>query len=633
MRSRFCLLILLLIATMGHVHGNPDITFLGPNGGDVRSLAIHPDQPDRVVLGTADGQIFISADRGLTWDRSEGLKRRQLVLDSIVFHPQNPDIIYVGGWELKRDRGQLYRSVDGGRSWDLLSLGREFNSSVRAVAISPVDPDLIAVGITEGVLLSQDGGASWDRISRGFRSMHNVHSLAFDPVERATLFVGTFRLGWRTDTLGGKWVPLTTGIYWDSDFFSIQVNPADSNNVIIGACSGFYLSSDRGEKWSRIKNGLPDEAKRTRAVSFDPSEPTNIYAGTTAGLFKSVNSGLSWKPILKNSIINSIIVHPADSNLILVGTDDTGVMISRDGGATFSASNQGFSHRQISALARNDRNSVKNIYIAVAMDREYGGFFFSEDQGQTWTQFNDGLEESAPWITSILPSPVSGKIFLGTRDGIYSGTPDSAAWTPLKSSAKLKINQIAYAGSAESSLLVAAEEGLFMLDPETDRVSRLKTGIYEDTVSSVISTGNRSFAGTKMGVFSSSDQGKTWAIDADGLPYAGVSSFFLMGDFLYCNTDEGIYRLDLKGSSWEPGELNHDQPLSLASAGGPSSIFAADHTNGYFFYSRDKGRNWKTFDLGQLISHISCLSAESENHILAGTVSEGLVRIQIPEAE
>ena len=633
MRSRFCLSILLLIVTMCHVHGNPDITFLGPNGGDVRSLAIHPDQPDRVVLGTADGQIFISTDRGITWKRSEGLKRRQLVLDSIVFHPHNPDIIYIGGWELKRDRGQLYRSIDGGESWSLLSLGREFNSSVRAVAISPVDPKLIAVGITEGVLLSRDGGESWDRISRGFRSMHNVHSLTFDPVERETLFVGTFRLGWRTDSLGGKWDPLTTGIYWDSDFFSIQINPADRNNVIIGACSGFYLSRDRGDKWSRIKNGLPDEAKRTRAVGFDPSEPSTVYAGTTAGLFKSVNGGSSWKPILKNSIINSIIVHPADSSLIFAGTDDTGVMISRDGGDTFSPSNQGFSHRQISALARNNRTPVNTIYIAVAMDREYGGFFYSEDQGKTWSQFNDGLEESAPWITSILPSSLSGKIFLGTRDGIYSGTPGAAAWTLLKSSAKLKINQIAYAGPAESRLLIAAEDGLFLLDPETDKVSRLKTGIYEEAVSSVISAGNRSFAGTKMGVFSSSDQGETWTIDAEGMPYAGVSSFFLMGDFLYCNTEEGVFRLNLTGSSWEPGEINNDKPLSLASAGSPSSLFAADNINGYFFYSRDHGRNWETFDLGQLISHISCLSAESDNHILAGTVSEGLVRIEIPGAE
>ncbi|MFH1964775.1 MAG: transcriptional regulator, partial [Acidobacteriota bacterium] len=85
MRSRSFLSFLLLVITMCHIHGNPEISYLGPYGGDVRSLAIHPGQPDRLFLGTADGQIFISLDRGETWSRSAGLKRRQLVLDSIVF--------------------------------------------------------------------------------------------------------------------------------------------------------------------------------------------------------------------------------------------------------------------------------------------------------------------------------------------------------------------------------------------------------------------------------------------------------------------------------------------------------------------------------------------------------------------
>ncbi len=624
---------LLLIISMNHLQANPDITFLGPYGGDVRSLAIHPDKPDRVILGTADGQIFISLDRGQTWKRSAGIKRRQLVLDSIVFHPRNPDIIYAGGWELKRDRGQLYRSMDGGDSWDLISLGREFNSSVRAVAISPVDPDLIAVGITEGVLLSKDGGDSWDRISRGFRSMHNVHSLAFDPLERESLFVGTFRLGWRTDNLGGKWSPLTTGIFWDSDFFSIQINPAERNNVIIGACSGFYRSTDRGEKWNKIKNGLTDEAKRTRVVSFDPSDPKNVYAGTTAGLYKSTNNGLAWKPILKNVIINSIIVHPADSNLLLVGTDDTGVMISCDGGATFSPSNNGFSHRQISAIAQKKDNSTNTVYIAVAMDREYGGFFHSEDRGNTWTQFNDGLGSAAPWISAILPSYNSDKVFVATKEGVYSGTPGASSWILHKSTGKLKINQLAYTDTTETSLLIASDEGLFRLDPESDKISRLKTGIYDDGITSVITVGDKSFAGTKMGVFSSLDQGKTWAIDVEGLPYVRVNSFSSTGGYLFCATAEGIFKLDLNGSTWEPGNLNHDQSLSIASAGSRSSLFTADLTNGYFFYSRDQGLSWNTYDLGQVISHISCLSAESDNQILAGTVSEGLVRIHMPEAE
>jgi photosystem II stability/assembly factor-like uncharacterized protein len=308
-------------------------------------------------------------------------------------------------------------------------------------------------------------------------------------------------------------------------------------------------------------------------------------------------------------------------------------MVSRDGGESFISSNQGFSHRQVSALAQKKQTSLNTIYIAVAMDREHGGFFFSEDGGDNWSQFNDGLGKASPWITSILASEKSQQVFLGTRDGIYAGTPGISAWKLCKSTSELKINQIAYADPAENFLLIAADNGLFRLNPGTDKKSKLKTGIYEKEISSVITVGDKSYAGTKMGVFSSTDLGITWKIDVKGLPFVAVNSFASAEGYLYCTTDNGIYRLDLNGSSWEPGNLDHDQSLSIASAGSPSSLFSADLTNGYFFFSRDRGHTWSTFALGQMISHISSLSAESANYVLAGTISEGLVRIQLPEAE
>jgi hypothetical protein len=42
----------------------PLVTPLGPYGGDVRSLAVHPKRPQVFFLGTSDGQIFISEDGG-----------------------------------------------------------------------------------------------------------------------------------------------------------------------------------------------------------------------------------------------------------------------------------------------------------------------------------------------------------------------------------------------------------------------------------------------------------------------------------------------------------------------------------------------------------------------------------------
>ncbi len=37
---------------------------IGPDGGNVRSLAIDPKDPDRIFLGTSAGNLYLSTDRG-----------------------------------------------------------------------------------------------------------------------------------------------------------------------------------------------------------------------------------------------------------------------------------------------------------------------------------------------------------------------------------------------------------------------------------------------------------------------------------------------------------------------------------------------------------------------------------------
>jgi photosystem II stability/assembly factor-like uncharacterized protein len=242
----------------GGLFANPDVQPLGPFGGDVRSLAMHPERSNRVFLGTADGQIYRSENWGASWEKlTPGLNRRELVIDSLVFHPGNPDILFAGGWELKSDRGALYRTSDGGQTWQQVELGR-WESSIRTFAIAPQNPEYLAVGINEGVLLSTDGGSSWDRITRGYRSLYNVHSLAFDPHQPETLYVGTWRLPWKTTNLGKAWKPIHNGMFWDSDRFSIQIHPSQPEIVFAGACSGIYRSFNGGSRWSKLKNGLPE---------------------------------------------------------------------------------------------------------------------------------------------------------------------------------------------------------------------------------------------------------------------------------------------------------------------------------------------------------------------------------------
>ena len=42
---------------------------IGPEGGNVRSLAYDPSDPNRILLGTSSGELFISQDGGFASKR------------------------------------------------------------------------------------------------------------------------------------------------------------------------------------------------------------------------------------------------------------------------------------------------------------------------------------------------------------------------------------------------------------------------------------------------------------------------------------------------------------------------------------------------------------------------------------
>lgn len=612
----------------------PDVKFLGPEGGDVRSLALHPARPDRVFLGTTDGQIFVSHDFGRSWTRLlPGIGRRELVVDALAIHPRNPDEIWVGGWELRSDRGALFVSRDGGRTFAPLSLG-SFNSSIRAIAVSPADDSLIAVGINEGVLLSRDGGKTWDRISRGYRSLHYVHSLAFDPRDPNLLYVGTFRLGWKTPNLGKKWLPIHDGMFWDSDLFSFQVHPENPDLLLVGACSGIYRSRNAGRKWERLRKGIPEKAKRTLVVRFDPQVAERWYAGTTEGLFRSDDGGDSWRVILPGVVVNTLVIDLKDSRRLLVGADDVGVLRSDDGGNTFVPSNRGFAQLQVSAVAVRHRTGTIQWLAGVVAGSGRGGFYWREAQGAAeWRRYSDGLPQGVT-IRCILAGSRRDLVALGTGEGIYVGVPGAQPWTPLAGTRELEVQDLAWGDGNESRILAATDRGLFYVEPEGGHPPRkISFPVYDRSVLCVLRDEAEGYlyAGTEMGVFRAETAEGPWRLVVEGLPYVPVRDLVLVRGRLLAATDEGIFYSDDAGGRWKKVERVFPVPVT-ALAASRGLVVAAEPVSGYFFWSRDGGEEWTAAPMALEVSRITGLVAGNASDFLAATVGEGVVQVIWGEA-
>ncbi len=594
---------------------------IGPEGGDVRSLAVHPQKPDRFFLGTTHGEIYVSEDAGESWARLvPGIPHAHAVVDNLLFHPADPDTLYAACWDLKSNRGWLYRTRDSGESWESISLGR-YNSTIRAIAIAPSEPNVLAVGITEGVLLSRDEGVTWERITRGYRSLYNVESLAFDPTDSSTIYVGTWRLGWKTTNGGEKWQAIHKGMHFDSDMFALLVDPRDPTRLYASACTGVYRSQNSGLEWAKLRNGLPNDARRTRTLHLDPSFPDVVYAGSTNGLFVSRDNGQSWQRLLEGVIINAIAARPGREDVILIGIDGGGVLRTLDGGRSFQASNRGFSHRQIAALAVNQGSGA--IYASVPASGEAGGFFMDAGSGEDWQPANDGLNVSYS-VRKIIPAR-DGSVYLATSSGIYKGHPGQEDWRLLNATRNLEILDLAVGADSETVFL-ATNEGVRRLDVQSGRLVPRPIPVYEGPINGLWfeDQKNHLYAATDMGVFRSEDQGESWAIRVKGLPPVSVRWIARSGTRLLCGTESGLYLSDDDSASWRRHPDLGSGDFVAHSVSRRSDLLAVRDASGGIFYSGDAGGSWET---PPPVDSRVLSFAVTGNELLLGTLSKGILSI------
>src|SRR5262245_29976335 len=101
---------------------------------------------------------------------------------------------------------------------------------------------------------------------------------------------------------------------------------------------GMFRSTDGGATFRRACEGMFVEC-HVRALAADPREPRTLYLGSEMGLFKSTDGGDWWTELpapLDGAQVWSILVLPADPDVILVGARPSRILRSDDGGRTWS---------------------------------------------------------------------------------------------------------------------------------------------------------------------------------------------------------------------------------------------------------------------------------------------------------
>lgn len=557
MKLRIVLLGLLVAAFSIHPHAWAAALAwqpIGPDGGDARSFATDPANPRHIYLGTLNSWIYQSEDGGQKWERlSKVGSADDLVVDSITADSVDPRTLVAGVWRLDKLGGGIYISHDAGATWTPSSdmLGQ----SVRALAQSPSDSKIYVAGTLSGIYRSQDGGIHWKQISPpGSGEIREVESIAIDPTDPNTIYAGTWHLPWKTTDGGAHWTNIKQGLIDDSDVFSIIIDPTRPSVVYASACSGIYRSDNYGDLFRKVQ-GIPSTARRTRVLMQDPVNRSIVYAGTTEGLYKTTDGGVNWSRITgPDRIINDVYIDPKNPQHVLLATDRGGVLASDNAGASFEASNAGFSQRQVSSLLVDAKNN-QTMYAGVVNDKQFGGVFTSTDGGSRWSQQSAGLDGRD--VFSLAQS-ADGTLLAGTRHGIFrwNGTD----WQ---------------------------QDG------------------------NVVNTAHKTVYTVRRGRRTK----KTIDVAAPAAPInAGVNQISTGGNVWYAATSEGIYRSMNQGSAWQGPLIKGSDYLFVDAQGG--IVIAARHDG--LMLSEDGGLNWRTLTMPATLSSVRALATSPNGTLWVG---------------
>jgi photosystem II stability/assembly factor-like uncharacterized protein len=577
----------------GNVFIDPDgltrWTVVGPSGGDVRVITIDPRDKDRLYITTPDGQVHTSTDGGQSWRLLASFNLPNLVLDQLIVDRTDSNILHVSGHR-NFSPGGYFRSTDGGKTWTESEVLK--GESVHAMTQSIADPNTLYAGSPSGVFASYDSGKTWTLLPSPTLPK-NINSLATDPRNTNILYAGTWWRPYKSTDSGKSWRLIKAGMIDDSDIFAINLNSTNPEHIVASACSGIYESLNGGENWSKLP-GIPSSSRRTRDVLQHPSRPGVVYAGTTEGFWMSVNGGKSWSLTTQRNLeINSIAVHPDEPDRVFIGTNNHGVMVSNNGGRSFTQTNTSFTSRFANTVITDSELSYR-LYATTNNTATSGGaLYISNDRGTTWTAAR-GLDAFDTTPNALLQDRVNpNTMYLGSTGGVFRSADRGNSWSflaPPRPAAPARSATTPAARRAEAARLAAAAKAGPALTAIT---SRTKILVHtEDERNGIL-------AGTDAGLYRSYDPLKGWQRISFGEGIdTNVTAIFVSplipGTIWIGTAASGLVVSRDNGETWEkvagPPE---DVAISAIAMDPKRPNFLYVGSRYAFYLSRDGGRNWE----------------------------------------
>ncbi len=241
---------------------------------------------DAIWCGSVPGGLFVSHDRGESWQLAEALWRDPRrtewmgggnpnpALHSICPHPTQPQELLIGV-----SCGGAWRTTDGGASWALRAKGMradfmppelagdENSQDPHLIARCRDAPDVLWCQHHCGIFRSTDNGASWDELQA------QPSSFGFAVAAH----------------------PREPGTAW----FAPAIK--DERRIPVDAALCVTRTRDGGKTFDVLRNGLPQQhcydLIYRHGLAVDDTGEQLIMGSTTGGLWASGDGGDSWQTV------------------------------------------------------------------------------------------------------------------------------------------------------------------------------------------------------------------------------------------------------------------------------------------------------------------------------------------------
>ena len=323
-----------------------------------------------------------------------------------------------------------YKLHDNRVSWEFAG-PVNIGGRVTAVAMHPANMDMFYVGAASGgVFKTEDAGGSWTPVFDDQLSL-SIGDIALAPSNPEIIYVGTG-----------------------------EANPGGGSLAYDGL--GVFRSDDGGNTWENL--GLEESGSIGR-LAVHPQNPDICYVAAMGrmfstneqrGVFKTTDGGQSWENILyltDSTGAIDIVIHPENPDILYActwertrrpdkrnyGGETCGIYRTNDGGENWEELSNGLpGGPNVGRIGISISQSDPEILYAIYADKTgyFDGVFKTTNNGDTWTQTNDGALSNIYssygwWFGRIRVDPTDPDIVYGIGFDLYKTSNGGNSWSNI----------------------------------------------------------------------------------------------------------------------------------------------------------------------------------------------------------